>query len=134
MKYTLIFIALATLITSCKKEPGIGGDAEIRGQVWFYEPNGNGEGAGINAYYPAEDTYVYIVYGDNTGFDKRVKTDYNGNYRFPYLYPGDYTLYVYSLDTSADSFDSQRPIIKKVTIQKRKEIIELDRFDIIPLQ
>jgi hypothetical protein len=132
MKYTLIFIALATLITSCKKEPGIGGDAEIRGQVWSYILNGSL--TGFIGDCPAEDTYVYIVYGDNTGFDKRVKTDYNGNFRFPYLYPGEYTLYVYSVDTSADSFDSQRPIIKKVTIQKRKEIIELDRFEIMSLQ
>jgi hypothetical protein len=131
MKYTLIFIVFATLIASCKKEPGIGGDAEIRGQVWTY--NVNSSGTDTIGEYPAKDTYVYIVYGDNTGFDKRVKTDYNGNYRFSYLYPGDYTLYVYSIDLNADNAtsDGLKAITKEVTIHERKEEIELERFEIL---
>ena len=130
MKYALLLIAFAALSTSCKKEPGIGGDAEIRGQVWSYQVSGNG--SDTLAEYAAKDTYVYIAFGDNTGFDKRVKTDYNGNYRFSYLYPGDYTLYVYSYDPDFDEETSNgyEAIIKKVTIKKRKEEIELDRFEI----
>jgi hypothetical protein len=131
MKYTPIIIAFAILIASCKKEPGIGGDAEIRGQVWTYALNGSA--TDTIGEYPAKDTYVYIAFGDNTGFDKRVKTDYNGNYRFSYLYPGDYTLYVYSYDPDFDqeTSDGQVAIIKRVTIRKRKEDIELDRFEIL---
>ena len=127
MKYILSFMAIAILIASCKKEPGVGGDAEIKGQVWTYALNGSA--TDTIAEYPAEDTYVYIVYGENTGFDKRVKTDYNGEFRFSFLYPGDYTLYVYSFDPVA--IDTQSPIIKKVTIEDRKEEIEIERFEIL---
>jgi len=127
MKYTLTFIAFAIVVASCKKEPGVGGDAEIRGQVWAYALNGSA--TDTIAEYAAEDTYVYIVYGENIGFDKRVKTDYNGEFRFSFLYPGDYTLYVYSFDPAA--IDAQSPIIRKVTIEDRKEEIEIERFEIL---
>ena len=127
MKYILTFIAFAIVVASCKKEPGVGGDAEIRGQVWAYALNGSA--TDTIAEYAAEDTYVYIVYGENIGFDKRVKTDYNGEFRFSFLYPGDYTLYVYSFDPAA--IDAQSPIIRKVTIEDRKEEIEIERFEIL---
>jgi hypothetical protein len=127
MKYILTFIAFAIVVASCKKEAGVGGDAEIRGQVWAYALNGSA--TDTIAEYPAEDTYVYIVYGENVGFDKRVKTDYNGEFRFSFLYPGDYTLYVYSFDPTA--IDAQSPIIRKVTIEDRKEEIEIERFEIL---
>lgn len=127
MKYILTFIAFVIVVASCKKEPGVGGDAEIRGQVWAYALNGSA--TDTIAEYAAEDTYVYIVYGENIGFDKRVKTDYNGEFRFSFLYPGDYTLYVYSFDPAA--IDAQSPIIRKVTIEDRKEEIEIERFEIL---
>ena len=127
MKYILTFIAFAIVVASCKKEPGVGGDAEIRGQVWAYALNGSA--TDTIAEYAAEDTYVYFVYGENIGFDKRVKTDYNGEFRFSFLYPGDYTLYVYSFDPAA--IDAQSPIIRKVTIEDRKEEIEIERFEIL---
>jgi hypothetical protein len=131
MKYFLSFIAFAIIAASCKKEPGVGGDAEISGQVWTYALNGSA--TDTIAEYPAEDTYVYIVYGENTGFDKRVKTDYNGEFRFSFLYPGDYTLYVYSFDPTPESIDGQSPVIKKVKIEERKEEIEIERFEILSL-
>ncbi len=117
---TLMFMA-------CKKEEGVGGDASISGQVWTYAVNGSF--SDTIAEYPAEDTYVYIVYGDNTGFDKRIKTDYNGNYTFNFLYPGKYTLYVYSFDPL--EIDGQSPVIRKVTIEGRKEEFEMERIEII---
>lgn len=115
------------MFIACKKEEGVGGDASISGQVWTYAVNGSF--TDTIAEYPAEDTYVYIVYGDNTGFDKRIKTDYNGEYAFNFLYPGNYTLYVYSFDPM--EIDGQSPVIRKVTIEDRKEKLEMERIEII---
>jgi hypothetical protein len=127
MKNALIICLMGLLLWGCKKEPGIGGDAEIKGQVWTYQLNGSL--TDTIADYAAEDVYVYIVYGENTGFDKRVKTDYNGNFRFPFLYEGKYTLYTYSFDPYA--VDGQSPVIKEITINDRKEVIEMERMNIL---
>lgn len=127
MKNALIICLMGSLLCGCKKEPGIGGDAEIKGQVWTYQLNGSL--TDTIADYAAEDVYVYIVYGENTGFDKRVKTDYNGNFRFPFLYKGKYTLYTYSFDPYA--VDGQSPVIKEITINDRKEVIEMERMNIL---
>ncbi|MFN5621694.1 MAG: hypothetical protein ACK478_10355 [Flavobacteriales bacterium] len=125
MKNALIIGLMGMLLWGCKKEPGVGGDAEIKGQVWTYQLNGSL--TDTIADYAAEDVYVYIVYGDNTGFDKRVKTDYNGNFRFPFLYEGKYTLYTYSFDPYA--IDGQSPVIQEITISDRKEIVEMERMN-----
>ena len=127
MRTIVIAVLCTLLLISCKKEEGVGGDASISGQVWTYAVNGSF--SDTIAEYPAEDTYVYIVYGDNTGFDKRIKTDYNGNYAFNFLYPGNYTLYVYSFDPL--EIDGQSPVIRKVTIEGRKEEFEMERIEII---
>ncbi len=125
----ILFIAIcAIMLLACKKEEGVGGDASISGRVWTYAVDASvtdtlGE-------YPAEDTYVYIVYGDNIGFDKRIKTDYNGNFKFSYLYPGDYTLFVYSYDPSP-SLDRQSPVIRKVKIEDRKQNVEVEQIEIL---
>ncbi len=130
MKHPLFFlILLSALLTSCRKEEGIGGDAEISGQVWTYALNGSL--TDTIADYAAEDTYVYIVFGDHSGFDKRIKTDYNGKFRFSYLYPGDYTIYTYSFDMN--EIDQSSPVIRKVHISERSEKIEMERIDILSL-
>lgn len=123
----LMFNLIWIFVSGCSKEAGVGGDAEIKGQVWKYQLNGSL--TDTIADYAAEDVYVYIVYGDNSGFDKRVKTDYNGNFRFPFLYEGKYTLYTYTFDPYA--IDGQSPVIREITIQDRKQIVEMERMNIL---
>jgi len=127
MRTILLCTLCGFILSACKKEEGVGGDASITGQVWTYAMNGSF--TDTIAEYPAEDTYVYIVYGDNTGFDKRVKTDYNGYFKFNYLYPGDYTIYVYSFD--ALEIDGQRAVIEQVNIESREENIDMGRIEIL---
>lgn len=127
MRTILLCTLFGFILSACKKEEGVGGDASITGQVWTYAMNGSF--TDTIAEYPAEDTYVYIVYGDNTGFDKRVKTDYNGYFKFNYLYPGDYTIYVYSFDPL--EIDGQRAVIEHVNIESREENIDMGRIEIL---
>lgn len=124
MKTKITWILLAILMmASCKKEPGIGGDAIIYGQVWVKDYNGSF--TSVIGEYPAKDEYVYIVFGERTGYDKRIKTDYAGNFRFEFLYPGDYTIYCYSADSTQTELDGQIPVIKKTTITDRKQNLNL---------
>ena len=129
MRTILLGVLCTILFMACKKEEGVGGDASISGRVWTYAVSINGAFTDTIAEYPSEDTYVYIVYGDNTGFDKRIKTDYNGFFKFNYLYPGNYTIYVYSFDPIA--IDGQSPVIREVTIKDRKDNVEMERIEIL---
>ena len=76
---------------------------------------------------PAIDQDVYITYGDRVGPDDRVRTNYDGDFAFYGLRPGDYTIYVYSEDTMPTSNNAPDvAIIQQVTIEKGDETLELE--------
>jgi hypothetical protein len=76
------------------------GSSQIKGHVHVMNYNNTGvfvnEGAG-----PDED--VYLVYGNGTAYSEKVKTDYNGDFAFPYLGMDHYKVYVYSKCTTCAS-------------------------------
>lgn len=119
--FFLLFIILS--FSSCKKE-GIGGDAAIHGYVHARQYNSTF--TQFIAEYPGKDVYVYLVFGTNTGYDKRTKTDYNGNFEFRYLYKGNYEVYVYSKDSTLQDPSGMVPVIRQVNITGRKEVVDLD--------
>jgi hypothetical protein len=116
--YATCLLALA----ACKKEPGIGGDASIKGRIWVKDYNTTF--TNLIGEYPGKDVYVYIVYGENEGYDKRIKTDYNGVFVFKNLYKGNYTIYAYSADSTLTDLSGEVPVIRKITINERKEEVE----------
>lgn len=124
-KFISLFFIL-TIITSysCRKKPGLGGDAKIQGKVYFNHYNSTFTTLIEQGY--LADTYVYIVYGDQLSYSARIKTNYKGEFEFKYLYPGKYKIYTYGLDSLA-MVNGQMPVNSKVTIDscnisKRKEI------------
>ncbi len=118
-------LACFLILTSCKKEPGIGGNSSIQGHIDVHHYNASfSQLLGI---YPAADHYVYIVYGSHNGYDKRIKTDYDGNFEFNYLYPGDYSIYTYSLDSTGMILSGQSVIKQDVHLGK-KEAFQLQSF------
>jgi hypothetical protein len=119
---TFAFFSLLFLF-SCKK-PGIGGDASITGYV--HVQKWNSTFTQFISAYQGKDLYVYIVYGDHAGYDKRIKTDYAGQFEFPYLYKGDYTVYVYSRDSSFADPSGNIALLRRVKISKRTEKVNLD--------
>lgn len=126
MKHHTFLVPLLLLSAiACKKE-GFGGDASITGSIrvekWnstFTQQIGG---------YPGRDLYVYIVYGTHAGYDKRLKTDYNGRFEFPHLYKGDYTVYTYSRDSTFSDASGTVALVKEVHISERKETVALDPF------
>ena len=85
---------LSVTLYSCNNAEGEGGLATITGKVTVevYDQS-SGELLGIG---PAVDERVYIVYGDNVGYDDDIRTKYDGTYKFEFLYEGAYELYAYS--------------------------------------
>src|ERR1700740_2320820 len=82
------FFCFAALlaVSSCKKTPGEGGNAQIKGTYWVrnYDPFFQF----VQGRYPAVNTTVYLFFGDDTSPGTTVKTNANGEFEFKYLRKG----------------------------------------------
>lgn len=133
MKTLGLFLLLVLTIglAGCKKE-GIGGEASIRGNL--YAKHYNSTFTYLLSEYPLADTYVYIIFGDEINYGKRIKTNYDGAFEFEYLYKGDYKIYTYSLDSTAIVNGSVSPpdsaIVVNVQIDKRNEVKDIGTINV----
>lgn len=123
-----LFIIAMFLLVSCTKEAGIGGSSTIRGRVYakYYDKTFtilNGED-----YAPEQD--VYIIYGDGASYDDRVRTNYDGTFEFNSLEKGDYTVYVYSKDSTLTIPSGVYPVFRKVEITKNHTTYQLPEITI----
>lgn len=126
MRFSLFLLLLCSV--ACRKEAGPGGNASIRGNIHAYHYNSTFT-VFINDY-PAADVYVYIIYDDDYSYSKRIKTDYEGDFEFQYLYPGQYQIYTYSLDSTLQAPSGSIALIRDVTIDKHDDIVQLDTLKI----
>ena len=102
ISFNTVALCFAVSCASCVQTPGEGGRASIVGHVVEEERLVLENPASVQGVYPATDQEVFLIYGDNVGPDDNVETNHEGNFVFPWLRPGDYTVYVYSEDTSGD--------------------------------
>lgn len=129
----ILLVALGAIaLASCTKVAGEGGNSTIKGTVSIDYRIVLTNPASYQSTVPGADEDVYIVYGDHVSPDDRVQTDYNGAFEFRNLRPGDYTLYVYSGDTtgSAEIHPNRMPILVDVTINERKETVDVGEMKI----
>jgi len=128
----LLFVSLT--LFSCVRTPGEGGRASITGSVELirrlviYTPEINEDSLSI----AASNVEVFIVYGDNIGPDDKVDTNPDGDFTFEWLRTGDYTLYVYSEDTTIP-ISGVAPLPRvavsfEIEIQDKDDVIQLDPF------
>jgi len=127
-----IFIVLAGFITSCKKDPGQGGNVTITGKVHAKYYNATFQTLLGTGYSPERD--VYIIYGNDASFSDRTRSNYDGTFEFKYLRKGNYKVYVYSKD-SAQIVQSgiqnlKYAVIQEVTATDNKQTITLDDLEI----
>lgn len=118
-------IALIFSFSACKKAPGEGGLASIKGKVFArdYTSGGTFIGQGYIG-----DERVFLCYGEDTYASDDTRTSYTGEYVFEHLQPGKYSVYVFTrCDTC--SF-GQNYVLKKVEITKKKEVVTLEDFEI----
>jgi hypothetical protein len=107
---------------SCSKDAGEGGNSTIYGKIITY--NYNAEFTNLRGIYPGADEDVYIIYGSDRSYSQRIRSNYDGIYEFKYLRPGDYTIYVYSKDSTLTLVSGIKPVIQKVKIDKDKQTVE----------
>jgi len=128
VNFSCFCIILFLSTASCKKA-GFGGDGKIQGYVHVHKWNATF--TQFIGQYPGKDVYVYIVYGKHLGYDKRIKTDYNGMFEFPSLYQGDYTVYVYSRDSTFADASGTNAVVQPVTLTKRGQTFVIDTLLIL---
>ncbi|MBP9882097.1 MAG: hypothetical protein KBF32_01755 [Chitinophagales bacterium] len=127
-KLFLLLSAFVLLSMSCKKQEGKGGDASISGSIAVKHYNSTF--TEFISEYPGKDTYVYLIYGDDISYGQRIKTNFEGQFEFKYLYKGNYTVYLYSLDSTLTSADGSVAVVREVNIADRKEHIDLGTIQV----
>jgi hypothetical protein len=110
---------------SCTKDEGVGGKATIMGKVIVKDYNDDFS-IMLSEYNAAEED-VYIIYGNDETFGDQVETNYDGTFEFNYLLPGDYSVFIYSEDSSANLlYDTV--VIKKITISRKDDVVDAGTF------
>ena len=121
--YIKLFLAGMFVINllSCTKDEGVGGNATIRGKVIVR--NYNDDFSILLSEHSASEEDVYIIYGNDKTFGDQVETNYDGTFEFNYLLPGDYSVFIYSEDTSSNLlYDTVA--VKNITISKKDDVVE----------
>lgn len=113
-----IMLLAAALLYGCKKEPGEGGKAEIRGIIMRQDVNA--VGTPIGNPYPYQETRVYIMYGDHDFHDDDVRTGPDGRYVFRWLRKGDYTVYTFG---ECNCPGKAEAVSYKIHIDGRKDVV-----------
>lgn len=125
----LFFLSIAGIIlfsVSCKKGPGVGGQATISGKVSGILYNKNFT-AKLDSGYVGNWT-VNILYGGDAAVDGSQKTSYDGSFEFQYLRVGHYTIFTYSRSHKTSLVDSA--LVFEVDITGKKQVLDLPEIKI----
>lgn len=121
---SLFLIGIVLCVFSCKKTEGYGGKSTLYGKV--LERKYNNSGQFENEYYLPE-TRVYIVFGNDDFYSDEIRTDFEGKFKFSFLYAGDYTVYTYSECSPIDPCDSGiRKVELKIQVLKNGDTVVSD--------
>lgn len=114
----ILVLLVFTAFSACEKSEGLGGTSSIRGNVFNtdYRPNFTSEVSGYDM--PDED--VYIVYGSDDTYSDKVSTNYDGTFCFDYLREGNYTVFVYSDDSTMSSTAKNIVVKLELTLDKNE--------------
>lgn len=128
-KYKLLyFIILIAFFTACKKGEGPGGTGVIKGKVQTKLYNGSVFSGDI---IDGADVDVYIIYGgENTFYDDKITTSYDGSFEFRYLRKGDYKIFVYSKDVDNSSNGALEPVFSSATLSSNNETFDVGTLEI----
>jgi len=121
-----VSIFLLSALVGCHQPEGEGGTSAIYGRVYAYNYNGSGV---LQGEYFAPDEDVFIIYGSGDNYyDDSYKTSFDGSFRFQYLRPGTYTLFVYS---DCDTCDSGTVAVSQtVEITSNDQDVVLNDFEV----
>ncbi|NQY11096.1 MAG: hypothetical protein HRT71_16490 [Flavobacteriales bacterium] len=89
LKHSLLILFILTFVV-CEKQEGEGGKGEISGTVTERLLAADGSTSETR---PAADVNVFIIYGDNDGYQDNIKTSFSEDFKFHNLRNGSYTMY-----------------------------------------
>ena len=130
MKRLWLYVLLISTIlgiSSCKKGPGLGGQASIRGKVSGILYNKNFIIKLDSGNVP--NWTVNILYGGDIGVDANLKTGYDGSFEFQYLRTGHYTVFAYSRAHKTNLADSA--VVVELDITSKKQVLQLPEIKIL---
>jgi hypothetical protein len=113
---SLLFVLLPM---SCEKSEGLGGTGSIAGTIT--EQFFNDDFSLLIHEQAAVDEEVFIVFGNNEELGARVRTNDRGQFRFKYLYPGNYRVFFVSEDP-ASVLDLDREKVVEVELDRGQEM------------
>ena len=131
VKKIIFSLGIIAIMAACKKGPGEGGRAFIKGKVYVKNYTAPPGPFTLQDEYYAQGENVYIIYGDEAGVGKSVKTSYDGSYQFEYLRKGKYVVYALSDDTSSTINSKTVGIKQIVEIKNATETLTLPDIEIV---
>jgi hypothetical protein len=111
LKKILIVAASAYLLSSCNQDEGLGGSCTIYGTL--RERVYNEDYTILLEERIPKDEDLFLLFGNKTTIGDKTKSGINGDFKFNYLWPGNYTLYYYS----EDSLNSKAKVAQSVQIE-----------------
>jgi len=125
---SVLLFSFFIFTSSCKKEPGAGGNSSIKGNVSVRQYNAST--GSFDKTLTGADEDVYIIYGDEVGYGDRLRSDYEGDFEFKYLRRGKYKVYLYSIDSAAYlgppvNINAPRiAVIKEIEVTDKKQTVD----------
>ncbi|MES2132005.1 MAG: hypothetical protein V4506_06615 [Bacteroidota bacterium] len=127
--HILCILCVSLLVGACKKPAGTGGNSSIKGNVWVQDYN---KSLTIIQYqYTGVDIDVYIIYGDETSYGDKIKTNGDGEFEFKYLRKGNYKIYAVSQERIGVTNDSKDVAVTvEATITGKKQSVDVGQITI----
>lgn len=121
IKSQVIFLLSLSLIllAGCEKDEGVGGTSKIVGTL--IEKTYSEDFSRLYQTRPAIDEDVFIVYGDDLTIGEKIATNYNGQFEFPFLREGDYTLF-YLSESLDHPGEGDMEVLHQVSLSKGQTI------------
>lgn len=120
--FALFFFA--AFFFSCTKPEGEGGKSSITGKVYCIDYADELDNK-LDTF-PAKGEDVYIVYGSGSQQDDDCETNYEGEFKFEYLQPGNYSIFVYGNDPDASELQNEQLI--EISLGKKEDYLSEDIY------
>ncbi len=114
------------LFNSCEKPEGPGGKGTIKGQVMMRAYDR--QFRVLQSVRPAADEDVYIQYGGGETVSDDRTTSPEGRFEFKYLSKGDYTVFVYSEDSTLSSGHVPVPVERSISLTSNNQVYDMGQI------
>lgn len=125
MKTIIFSLICFSILSSCKKTEGYGGNSSIKGTL--EQRSFSSDFSTFKGQSTLSNTFVYVLFGESTGTGDRVRTNFDGSFAFTHLAPGKYKVYAYSKDSTLVS-SGDVAVIKEVEIKSKKEEVDAGKI------